>query len=225
MVLRCFVHRVDVAVAILFVALELGASFLPVPRPGRQHTGSPDAVAALFASTTKSAEGQGEDGDKSTAIIEYDDFLPRPGPEWTATDVVNLCMRTLVEGAGGSGLEVCFDFSSDRCRAALGGSLDRFRQYSTNPVFGYMVNCDGWEVLSVGPIINGTVTRGDMQTVLVKAIHDHPRRRDGGEKQQVKGDDSRNFLWTLQKERRPPRQGCWVIHEVIYVKNAFELTL
>jgi hypothetical protein len=32
-------------------------------------------------------------------------------------------------------------------------------------------------------------------------------------------------LWTLQQERRPPRQGCWLIHEVLYVKNAFELTL
>lgn len=35
----------------------------------------------------------------------------------------------------------------------------------------------------------------------------------------------RTFLWTLQQERRPPRQGCWIIHEVIYVKNAFQLTL
>jgi hypothetical protein len=93
----------------------------------------------------------------------------------------------------------------------LGGSLEKFRQYATNPVFGYLVNCDDWEALSIGPVIQGTPTRGHMQTVLMAA-------KKGAE-------ERRTFLWTLQQERRPPLQGCWIIHEVLYVKNAFALTL
>jgi hypothetical protein len=97
-------------------------------------------------------------------------------------------------------------------QAALGGSLEKFRQYAANPVFGYLVNCDDWEALSIGPVIQGTPTRGAMQTVLMAA-------KKGAE------EERRTFLWTLQQERRPPLQGCWIIHEVLYVKNAFAQTL
>ena len=55
-----------------------------------------------------------------TTIIEYDDFLPSPIPNFNATDVVELCMKCLIDGSGGSGLEVCFEFSSDRCRVRCG---------------------------------------------------------------------------------------------------------
>lgn len=34
----------------------------------------------------------------------------------------------------------------------------------------------------------------------------------------------RRFLWTLQQETRPPRQDCWLVHEVLFMKNAFQLT-
>lgn len=117
-----------------------------------------------------------------------------------------------------AGLEVCFNFSSDRCQAALGGSLEKFKQYATNPVFGYLVNCCDYEVVSVGPVIAGTLTRGAMQTVLLDAIQSPA----DGERHRKK--ENRRFLWTMQKERRPPRQDCWIIHEVIYVENAYLLT-
>jgi hypothetical protein len=67
-----------------------------------------------------------------------------------------------------AGLEVCFDFSSDRCRAALGGNIENFILYASNPTFGSMMNANEYIVLSVGPIILATMTRGAMQTVLVK---------------------------------------------------------
>ena len=147
-------------------------------------------------------------------VIEYDDFLPDPNPSLEAADVLSACMETLLQRQD-AGLEVCWRFSSDRCRAALGGSLERFAQYATNPVFGYLVKCADYEVLSMGPVIKGTPTRGDMRTILMQAkqstdkVEEYPRR----------------FLWTFQKERRPPLQNCWMIHEVIYTKNAFDLTV
>jgi hypothetical protein len=149
------------------------------------------------------------------SVVEYDDFLPQPHPDRDALDVVNSCMTVLLDRKD-AGLEVCFHFSSDMCRAALGGSLERFRQYSTNPVFGYLLNCSEYEIISVGPVIEGTRTRGAMQTVLMDALQ--------GPKGDKKPYNDRRFLWTLQQERRPPRQGCWIIHEVIYVKNAYLLT-
>jgi hypothetical protein len=143
-----------------------------------------------------------------SSVVEYNDFSPHPSPLYDAPTVVDTCMTSLLQKRG---LDVCFEFSSDRCRAALGGSLERFREYAKNPVFGFLVQCTDYKVLSIGPIIQGTPTRGSMQTVLMEAID--------------QGKEGRKFLWTLQQERRPPRQGCWVIHEVIYVKNAFALTL
>ena len=148
--------------------------------------------------------------------IEYDDFLPQPGPDFQALEVVHACMKTLLHRRD-AGLEVCFNFASDSCRAALGGSLEEFNQYAKNPVFGYLVNCAEYEIVSVGPEIKGTPTRGAMQTVLLEA---KPQPSiDGGDSKK-----GRRFLWTMLQERRPPRQGFWTIHEVIYTTNAFQIT-
>lgn len=85
-----------------------------------------------------------------------------------------------------------------------------------------MVNARKWEVLSIGPEINpGSsvtstglgVTRGVMKTVLISVTPCDVKLKE------------RKFLWTLQKERRPPLQGCWLIHECIAVDNAFTITL
>jgi len=158
-------------------------------------------------------------------MIEYDDFLPGPHPDYEAIDVVRLCMDQLINGKDGAGLEVCFAFSSDRCRAAIGGSLEEFRQYATNPVFSFLVNCDDWSVASIGPVISGTATRGAMQTVLMDATRASVEEKDQKHRQTASNEGSRRFLWTLQKERRPPHQNCWMINEVLYVKNAFERTV
>lgn len=157
----------------------------------------------------------------TTVFFQYDDDdeehdnLPIPNPSLEPMDVLSACMSTLLDKQD-AGLEVCFNFSSDRCRAALGGSLERFAEYAQNPVFGYLVKCCDYEVVNVGPLIQGTPTRGDMQTILMEAKQGEDKLVDSV---------ARRFLWTFQKERRPPKQGCWVIHEVIYVKNAFDLTL
>jgi hypothetical protein len=142
------------------------------------------------------------------------DYVPFPHRDFTAPDVVRLCMDNLKnnnEPYANAGLECCFNFSTDRCRAAQGGSLEMFVQYAANPVFASMVNANEWQVLSTGPLIQGTPTRGAMQTVL---IHVQPQKGQ-----------ARRFLWTLQQERRPPRQGCWLVWECLSVENAFSQTL
>lgn len=142
------------------------------------------------------------------------DFVPFPHRDFTAPEVVQMCMDTLShnnEPYANAGLECCFNFSTDRCRAAQGGSLEMFVRHAANPVFASMVNAQEWQVLSTGPLIQGTPTRGAMQTVLVNV-----------QPQQGK---ERRFLWTLQQERRPPRQDCWLVWECLSVENAFSHTL
>mmetsp|Transcript_23798 Transcript_23798/g.50522 ORF Transcript_23798/g.50522 Transcript_23798/m.50522 type:complete len:209 (+) Transcript_23798:120-746(+) len=133
--------------------------------------------------------------------------------DMNAQQVVTTCMDAMLRNDfpyENAGFETCFDFSSDRCRAALGGSLEEFITYAHNPTFGSMKNALEYSILNVGPIISGSNTRGAMQTVLVRVT---PQKGD-----------NRTFLWTLQQERRPPRQGLWLVLECIYVENAFELT-
>lgn len=136
-----------------------------------------------------------------------------PQADMTALEAVTICMGALMQNdrpRENAGLETCFNFSSDRCRASLGGSLEAFVQYASNPTFGSMTNANGYSVLNVGPLIAAGTTRGQMQTVLVQVTP-------------AEGDE-RKFLWTMQQERRPPRQGFWLVHECIFVENSFALT-
>ena len=188
----------------------------------------------------------------------YSDLLPNPNPTFQAIDVVTACMDTFLQNPHDTkiGLDVCFAFSNDRCRAAIGGNINEFYQYATNPTFAYLTSSVSYQVVSIGPTINGTAHRGAMQTVLLEVIPSittsmttststipspnvkYSTRTD----QRIKcasvntNDDDdktldrtsptpRRFLWTLQQERRPPLQNCWMIHEVLYTKNAFQQTM
>lgn len=187
-----------------------------------------------------------------------------PNPDFDALQVATLCMDALQNQQPDQSMELCFNFSSDRCRAAVGGTLEEFMHYAANPVFGKLVHCGDYKVASVGPIIPGSQVRGDMQTVLIEiskgltvsdvikdATTKKKKRRNIEERirqseaeargevyveneneqegEQANGSPSAaagaaRFLWTLQKERRPPRQNCWLVHEVLSVKYAFSQT-
>jgi hypothetical protein len=189
---------------------------------------------------------------KEISSVEAIEIVDTPNPDLSAVAVTRNCMESLKTLPSHQSLEVCFNFSTDRCRAAVGGSLEEFIQYAANPVFSALVNCDSYEFVSIGPIIASGMHRGAMQTVLVdvkkgftvgdamragqeKEKAKSPRRRllakkekeeaDDAEETKPKDDGKKRFLWTLQQERRPPRQNCWLVHEVLFTKNAFELTL
>lgn len=211
------------------------------------------ARASADEETPKANAGSAAAADAATpaAVVDYPDFLPNPHPSLSAVDVVTACMDTLLahstalSSAAAAGLEVCFHFSSDRCRAAMGGSLDAFNVYAQNPTFAHLVHCASWRIVAVGPVIPAATHRGAMQTVLVDVVavnrrdeeaastirnRDRPLAAapggDGSPSPAVSAAvDSRRFLWTLQQERRPPLQGCWIIHEVLYTKNAWQQTL
>jgi len=146
----------------------------------------------------------------ASPFIEYDDFLPNPNPSVEPLDVVRICMDTLMSKDNNEGLEVCFNFSADYLRAPFQGSLEKLIQHANNPIFGSLVKCTHYEIVSIGPFIEGTPTRGAMQTFLMDV--------------ESPGSEDRRYLWTLQKERRPPRSDCWLVRECLAVRYAFQLT-
>lgn len=154
------------------------------------------------------------DGDLSQMDLTI--CLPAPSASLPPDDAVRLCLDALSvnnEPKDDAGLEVCWNFSSDNCRAAIGGSLEEFIQFANNPVFQSMVDAQEWKTISIGPEIAGTQHRGAMQTFLVEVITTESAKK------------IRRFLWTMMKERRPPRQGCWLVHECIAVDKAHQLTV
>lgn len=199
----------------------------------------------------------------SASMYDSDDSgLIRPNPNMSALQVATVLIEALHNCPNPhESLELCFHFSSDRCRAAVGGNLKAFVKYANNPTFGSLVHCQDWRVLSVGSIIPGSLHRGDMQTVLIQitkpltvraaleikareerksgrrrpTIEERMRAREqrerdlhlidkedgAGDFMNKEADGKKTFLWTLQKERRPPRQDCWLVHEVLYQRNAF----
>ena len=132
------------------------------------------------------------DDPTSTSSTDIIDALP-PQPSsqqssqtnMTAQDVVIHCMNSMLHNdqpQKNAGLRVCFHYSSDRCHAALGGEIEKFISYASNPTFGSMKNALEYSILSVGPIIQAGKTRGAMQTVLVRV-------------KPANGLEDRTFLW------------------------------
>ena len=136
-------------------------------------------VGAWKYSQDEESSTQNVDGGASADVTNA---APHNNPE--PKNVVVACMDAMLKNDVpwmNHGLEICFDFSSDRCRASLGGSLDEFISYAANPSFGPMINAKKYDIVNVGPMIAGSSTRGSMQTVLVKVSPE-------------KGGD-RHFLW------------------------------
>ena len=73
-----------------------------------------------------------------------------------------------------------------------------------------LVDHEAWSG-KLGNRIPATQTRGALTTTMVTV--------------QTNRGQERKFLWTLQQQRRPPDQGCWLVHECLYVENAIEQTL
>merc|ERR1719162_2280449 len=102
----------------------------------------------------------------TTNADEYSDFdistivqlqlLPTSNDLLTPKEIVSICMSYLQRNSKSSqqaveeqqaeaqqhhqqpGLEICYNFSSDSCRMANGGSLESFLQHANNPVFQCM---------------------------------------------------------------------------------------
>ena len=140
---------------------------------------------------------------EDSAVFGIDEkFITFPSRDYAPTEVLQMCMDGLMENNepySNAGIEICWNFSSDQCRAAHQGSFEKFIEFAT-PAFSHMANAEGWTLHSKGALIEGTATRGPMQSFLVSVVS-------------KSGMEERNVHWVLQRERRPPNQDCWLIQE------------
>ena len=148
----------------------------------------------------------------------------RPHPGIGPSDTVfALCLSLQHNNvpAPSAGLRRLFDFCSFECRSALTArqgarTVERFVEYAHSPAFAELVNAARFSV-SAATVSAGTETRGDLATVLVSV---DGWASDGAEAGAVVSEPSR-FRWMLQRERRPPHEGCWFVTEVVNVKHHF----
>lgn len=179
------------------------------------------AISALKCSESDTEIQDGDFQALSDNAADVMSLPMHPDPNMKPEDVILALVRGLQFNdvpEPDSGLRRCFEFSCDMCKAAVGGvesraggaSVETFIKYAKNPTFQSMLDCTSFKR---GPInvIAGTETRGALATQVVTILRD--------------GSKDRKFLWTLQQERRPPLEGCWLVRECLFMENAIELTL
>ena len=99
----------------------------------------------------------------------------------------SIARRHVIAAASSQCLIRAGNFSSDMCRAAVGGSLADFLKYARNPTFAQLVDHESWSG-KLGNRIPATQTRGALATTMVTV--------------QTNRGQERKFLWTLVPVRK-----------------------
>lgn len=182
----------------------------------RQRCGRRGALALLVLATSVR---QGEATASEELSLRLMQLPRRPHPSLTPAQVVHTACVALQHNhlpSRDDGLRRLYEFCTFECRSALTArqgarTADRFVQYATSPAFAELVNAAGF---SVAPptIIKGTPTRGALATVVVSV---QGWAADGAAPEPAEAPAGRRFRWLLQRERRPPHEGCWFVSEVL----------
>lgn len=154
------------------------------------------------------------------ALGEPHNLPNAPHDSLSPHDVVVACMIALQENdelaeatKNGEdwGLRYNWRFFGEMVRANWRGDVEEFVRDSKNNRNG-LANCEWFDTdEETIALIDGTPTRGSICKMVVRV-----RCRDGIPM------EKREFLWTLQKERRPPLADCWLIRQVLAVDRALE---
>ena len=147
--------------------------------------------------------------------------LPKaPHDSLSPHDVVVACMVAMQENdelaqatkfGADWGLRYNWAFFGEQVRANWRGDADEFVRDSNNNRNG-LANCEWFDTDEESiRLIEGTPTRGALCKMVVRI-----RCRDSIPM------PARDFLWVLQRERRPPHANCWLISQVLAVDRALE---
>ena len=175
--------------------------------------------------------------------IDLKSSLPSgPSPSLDAEFIVSLIcfgLQHLDTPDPDRGLERLFYFATSECRAALTArrgieELDRFVGHANSQALQPLLRCSDFDV-GEPILIPGTPTRGAITTFVV-TVWDKttPFRHHSGFERQANLEDcwlaeagtspsDRTELvrFTLQQERRPPLQGCWMVKEILPLRLQF----
>ena len=176
-----------------------------------------------------------------TTELQADAVLSGPSPTLDAEDVVShiCCGLQHVDNPNpGCGLEQLFQFSTNECRAALTArrgtdEMDAFVEHSNSQALQPLLRCSAYDV-GEPKLIAGTPTRGALCTYVVTVWETSTafRHHSGFERRANLedcwlADDStgseraEEVRFTLQQERRPPLQGCWLVKEILPLRLQF----
>mmetsp|Transcript_49352 Transcript_49352/g.57691 ORF Transcript_49352/g.57691 Transcript_49352/m.57691 type:complete len:243 (-) Transcript_49352:231-959(-) len=160
-------------------------------------------------------------------------FPTEPSPEMSPEFVAISCCRSLQfvdHPTESAGLERCFPFFAWECRNVVtarkgGDTVERFCKYGVlSPALQPFMGAKKID-LGEGTLNPGTMTRGDLVSFPVTVYGNdalsfqHPSGliRDTIDSTPKES----NFVIRMEKARRPPLQGCWLVKEVLDVRFAF----
>lgn len=160
-------------------------------------------------------------------------FPEMPSPDIEPEDVLQSCLRSLQfvdHPTPSEGLKRCFPFFTWMCRKVVtarqgGDTVERFMQYGElSPALQPFMGATRIEV-GDGTFTSGSNTRGDLMSYLV-TIHGSTanclQHSSGFVKDGISSTPPvTNIVVRLERNRRPPMQGCWLIREVMDVNQAF----
>mmetsp|Transcript_27976 Transcript_27976/g.70534 ORF Transcript_27976/g.70534 Transcript_27976/m.70534 type:complete len:223 (+) Transcript_27976:3-671(+) len=156
-------------------------------------------------------------------------FPMKPDPSLTSEEVVKGLLGGLQHNdipEPNMGLERFYNFATFTCKSALTArqgarSLQNFTKYAARePVFSHLVNCEAFS-LGESTLIKGTPTRGDLASHIVCIQEPAGFRFSSGlERSEGVGEDVEvRYRMMLQRERLPPLEGCWMVHECLCLKH------
>lgn len=157
-----------------------------------------------------------------------------PSPDLDAMEVAITCARSLQwvdYPTKNAGLERCFNLFSWECRKTVtarrgGDTVERFVEHgllspALQPFMGaHRVDIgEGTFTPAPDPPMRGALL--SLPIVIQQAPIYSVQHMSGMERDAVAAPPETHMVMRLERQRRPPLQGCWLVKEVLDVRHAF----
>ena len=197
--------------------------------------GGPDDHHDDSPSPSTRRDGTGNDNnDWIQAELTIHNFPHHPSPDLSPELVLLSCLRSLQfidHPAPSSGLQRIFPFFTWECRKIVtarqgGDTVERFMQYGLlSPALQPFMGATRIDIGEGTLTSSVSATRGDIFSYPV-TVHGSLalsfRHSSGFIKDGVSAvPPVTNMVVRLERNRRPPLQGCWLVREVLDVRHAF----
>lgn len=156
-----------------------------------------------------------------------------PSADLSAEDVVRAVCTGLQYNdvpESNTGLIRLYALSDLKCRSSITArqgakSVERFVQYAELSLLAPLINSDAWLVQpsTLIPAPPDSPTRGDLATQVVLVTNKvNFRYRSGLERPEgSEEEETTPFRFMLERQRRPPLAGCWLVTELLCLRDEF----
>lgn len=215
------------AVALLLAYLPAVVAYVPSEGSRSSGGGGPEPPCPTPANNNN------HDWLEAELAIHPAKFPLQPTPDLQPDNVALSCLRSLQlvdHPHPGAGLDRIFPFLTWQCRSAVTGqgvaddTPAKFRARGTlSPILQVFMGATRID-LGQGTTSPGTVTRGDIVSYPVRVrgapVHTF-QYRSGIIRQGIRAEPPvTNMIIRLERSRRPPNGGCWMIKDIADVRFA-----